>query len=86
MTLPAAGGEPKAVSPANLWVYQYDWRPDTQGFVAIAAEGDADNQWYWAKLMDISPSGDTRVIPLPTMQIGAPHVSADGKSSHFSVV
>jgi dipeptidyl aminopeptidase/acylaminoacyl peptidase len=83
MTLPAAGGEPKAVSPANLWVYQYDWRPDTQGFVAIAAEGDADNQWYWAKLMDISQSGDTRVIPLPTMQIGDPHVSADGKKLAF---
>src|SRR5580700_3454590 len=33
--------------------------------------------------MDISPSGDTRVIPLPTMQIGDPHVSADGKKLAF---
>jgi dienelactone hydrolase len=83
MTLPAAGGEPRAVSPANLWVYEYDWRPDTRDFVAIAAEGDADNQWYWAKLMDISPNGDTRVISLPTMQIGRLHVSADGKKVAF---
>jgi len=83
MTLQAAGGEPRAVSPANLWVYQYDWRPDTRGFVAVAAEGDADNQWYWAKLIDISPNGDTRVIPLPTMQIGEPHVSVDGKKLAF---
>ncbi|MGB2668556.1 MAG: hypothetical protein WAK48_31515 [Candidatus Acidiferrum sp.] len=83
MTLPAAGGEPRAVSPANLWVYEYDWRPDTRGFVAIAAEGDADNQWYRATLMDISPNGDTRVIPLPTMQIAEPRVSADGKKLAF---
>ena len=61
MTLLATGGEPKAASPANLWVYEYDWRPDTHGFIAIAAEGNPDNLCYRAKLMDISPNGDTRL-------------------------
>jgi dipeptidyl aminopeptidase/acylaminoacyl peptidase len=79
MTVAALGGEPKAISPANLWVYDFDWRSDTRGFVGMAAEGDADNQWYYAKLLDISADGRTRPIAIPTMQIARPRVSADGK-------
>ena len=79
VTVPALGGEPKAISPANLWVYDFDWRSDTRGFVGMAAEGDADNQWYYAKLLDISADGKTRPITLPTMQIARPRVSADGR-------
>jgi dipeptidyl aminopeptidase/acylaminoacyl peptidase len=79
MTVPALGGASKPISPQNLWVYDFDWRSDTRGFVAIAAEGDADNQWYYAKFIDISADGKVRAIALPTMQIARPRVSADGK-------
>jgi hypothetical protein len=38
------------VSPPDLFVYEYDWRPRGQGFVGTAAPGDGDNNWWTAKL------------------------------------
>jgi len=81
--LPAQGGEPKPVSPDGFWVYDFDWRSNDLGFVAMAAEGDADNQWYQAKLVTLSPSGPVHTIPLPVMQIAHPRISPDGKKVAF---
>ena len=81
--LPAGGGDPQPVSPDGLWVYEFDWRPDASGFVAVAAEGDADNLWYQARLVTVSPSGGIHDIHLPVMQIARPRVSPDGKKVAF---
>src|ERR1039458_4148361 len=35
------------VSPANLFVYEYDWTPDGRGFVGTAAPGDGDKTGGW---------------------------------------
>ncbi len=37
-----------AVSPADLYVYEYDWSPDGKQCVLIAAHGSGDNNWYIA--------------------------------------
>src|SRR5208282_4608479 len=37
------------VSPADVYVYEYDWTPDGQGWVASAAHGAGDANWYVAK-------------------------------------
>ena len=81
--LPADGGDTQAVTPEGLWVYEFDWRPNAGGFVAVAAEGDADNLWYQARLVTVSPSGGIHDIRLPVMQIARPRVSADGKKVAF---
>lgn len=81
--LPARGGDTQPVSPDGLWVYDFDWRPNGMGFVAVAAEGDADNQWYQARLVTLSPTGSVHDISLPTMQIARPRVSPDGKKVAF---
>ena len=47
---------------ADTWVYEYDWTPDGQGFVAIAAKGDGDNNWWTAKLESFTLAGQERVI------------------------
>jgi dipeptidyl aminopeptidase/acylaminoacyl peptidase len=38
-----ASGRIRVVSPANLYVYDYDWSPDGKAFAAEAAEGSGTN-------------------------------------------
>jgi dipeptidyl aminopeptidase/acylaminoacyl peptidase len=79
--VPAAGGEPQAVSPADTWIYEYDWTPDGKGFVATAAKGDGDDNWWVAELIAVDAgSGATRVIVAPPVQMDFPRISPDGRT------
>ena len=49
-----ASGRVRPVSPAGLYVYEYDWSPDGRSFAATAAHGSGDNNWYIAELYTIS--------------------------------
>ncbi|MFI5387801.1 MAG: S9 family peptidase, partial [Fimbriimonadales bacterium] len=72
------------VTPADVYVYEYDWTPDGQGWVATAAHGSGDANWYIAKLYHIhSQSGEMREIYAPKWQITEPHISPDGKNVVF---
>ncbi len=79
-TIPVAGGDLNLVSPSDTWVYEYDWTPDGKGFVATAAKGDGDNNWWTAKLEAFGTDGSERVIAAPKTQLNFPRASADGKS------
>ena len=79
-TVPAAGGTVKLLSPADTYIYEYDWTPDGQGFVATGAKGNGDNNWWVAKLLHVGGDGAERVIAAPAMQLNLPQVSADGKT------
>jgi dipeptidyl aminopeptidase/acylaminoacyl peptidase len=80
----ATGGELKLVSPSDTWVYEYDWTPDGQGFVATAAKGNGDNNWWIAKLVSVDLAGGAaRVIASPAYQMNFPRVSPDGKTVAF---
>ena len=82
--VPATGGALRFVSPADTYVYEYDWRPDGQGFVATAAKGNGDNNWWVAKLVAIERAdGATRTIAAPPVQINMPRVSPDGTTVAF---
>ena len=78
-TVPVTGGDLTFVSPADTFVYEYQWTPDSQGFVATAAKGDGDDNWWTAKL-EAFATGSERVIAAPNMQMNMPTVSADGKT------
>ena len=79
--IPVSGGLIRYVSPADTFVYEYDWRPDGQGFVATAAKGNGDNNWWVAKLIAVDlAGGEARVIAAPRMQMNFPRVSPDGKT------
>jgi len=71
------------VSPADLYVYEFDFLPNG-GFVGTAAPGDGDSQWWLAKLYAFEHS-QARVVfaPGPREQLAAPAVSPDGKSVAF---
>jgi dipeptidyl aminopeptidase/acylaminoacyl peptidase len=70
-------------SPADMFVYQYDWLPDGSGFVGTAAPGDGDNNWWVAKLYRFTAAdGAAKVIFTPPdarHQIADPVVSPDGR-------
>jgi dipeptidyl aminopeptidase/acylaminoacyl peptidase len=88
-TIDPATGQVKQVSPADLYIHEYDWSPDSQHFISTAAPGSGDNNWYNAELYttDVA-SGSTVSIYKPSgalrgLQLAAPRWSPDGKSIAF---
>jgi dipeptidyl aminopeptidase/acylaminoacyl peptidase len=80
-----SGGGLGFVSPPDLYVYEFDWRPGGEGFVGTAAPGDGDDNWWVAKLYAFSAAG-ARVIQGPPdarHQIAHPRVSPDGRTVAF---
>ncbi|HZS98061.1 MAG TPA: S9 family peptidase [Terriglobales bacterium] len=72
------------VTPSDVYVYEYDWTPDSKAWVVSAAHGSGDNNWWLARLYEVDASnGEMREIYKPKWQIAEPHVSPDGKSVAF---
>ena len=77
----AAGGALRSVSPANLFVYDYDWSPDGQSFAAEAVEGSGTDNYWTAQLYVVNAStGAARSVWKPPFQIAWPRWSPDGKT------
>src|ERR1700727_1040102 len=73
------------VSPADVYVYEYDWTPDSQAWAATAAHGNGDANWWVARLYLVKAgSGEMREIYKPKLQLADPRVSPDGKNVHFT--
>lgn len=76
----AASGALRLASPADLFVYEYDWAPDGRSLAAVAAHGSGDDNWFVAELYAIAADGSgARSLWKPGMQIAAPRVSPDGR-------
>jgi dipeptidyl aminopeptidase/acylaminoacyl peptidase len=74
------GGSVTYASPPDLFVYEYDWRPDG-GFVGTAAHGNGDDNWWIAGLYAFDGGGRAREIYKPAgaqMQIANPRVAPSG--------
>jgi len=76
-----ASGTLREVSPANMYVYDYDWSPDGQAFAAEAVEGSGTNNYWIAQLYVVrADTGKTTSIWKPPLQLAGPRWSPDGKS------
>jgi dipeptidyl aminopeptidase/acylaminoacyl peptidase len=83
-TIDLSTNTPAAITPPDVYVYEYDWMPDSQGWAAIAAHGSGDANWYVAHLYHVDAgSHDMHEIYIPKRQIAEPHVSPDGKQVAF---
>jgi dipeptidyl aminopeptidase/acylaminoacyl peptidase len=77
----------RLVTPADMYVYHFDWAPDGKRLAAIAAPGNGDQNWWIAQLYvadgdAIEPKMTS--IYKPKLQIADPKWSADGK--HIAVI
>ena len=77
-------GQLEPLSPADLFIYEYDWRPDGGAFAATAAHGAGDDNWWVAQLYTVdAKSGEARVVYKPRWQIAQPAFSPDGSRIAF---
>src|SRR5215831_5687562 len=79
-----ASGQLRQGSPENLHIYDFDWSPDDKTFVATAAPGPGDNNWWIAQIYTIDiDKGNARSIYKPSLQVAVPRWSPDGNSIGF---
>src|SRR5882724_1206701 len=82
--LDIANGQVRQLSPPDLHIYDYEWSPDDKMFVATAAPGPGDNNWWIAQIYTINiEKGTATSIYKPRFQVAVPRWSPDGKSIGF---
>ena len=82
--LDIANGQLRQVSPPDLHIYDYDWSPDDKKFVATAAPGPGDNNWWIAQIYTVdNAKGNATSIYKPWLQVAVPRWSPDSKSIAF---
>ena len=79
-----ASGKLRQISPADTYVYEYDWAPDGLRFAVTAALGNGDNNWWIAELYTLEgATGLMKSIYKPQFQIANPVWSPDGERIAF---
>jgi dipeptidyl aminopeptidase/acylaminoacyl peptidase len=77
-------GKLRQISPADTYIYEYDWAPDGLKFAVTAALGNGDNNWWIAELYTLDgASGLMKAVYKPKWQIANPVWSPDGERIAF---
>ncbi len=84
--LPASGGEVRQITPADIFIYEYDWSATGDRLAYIGAPPPGRDNWWTAKLYTQALSGEPKVAldttsvsgPLHGLQIALPRWSPDG--------
>jgi len=74
----------RQITPADTYIYEYDWAPDSKHFVVSSALGNGDNNWWIAELSTLDAgTGVMKPIYKPKLQIANPVWSPDGQQIAF---
>ncbi len=74
----------RQVSSPDLHIYDFDRSRDEKMFVATAAPGPGDNNWWIAQIYTVDVAkGNATSIHKPSLQVAVPRWAPDGKSVAF---
>jgi dipeptidyl aminopeptidase/acylaminoacyl peptidase len=84
--LPASGGDVREITPADTFIYEYDWSPSGDRLAYVGAPPPGRDNWWTARLYTQTPGGQPKVTldpasvagPLHGLQIALPRWSPDG--------
>jgi len=77
-------GKVRQISPPDMYVYEYDWSPDSRNLTLTAAHGAGDANWFVARLYTINLEREKLTeLYKPPLQIAVPRWSPDGRNIAF---
>ncbi len=79
-----SSGVTRQLTPASLYVFEFDWSPESRQLVFTGAPPPGDDNWYVARLYVQSlKEPEAHLIYKPELQIAVPRWSPDGSSIAF---
>lgn len=89
--LPASGGQVREITPASIFIYEYDWSPTGNRVAFVGAPPPGRDNWWIAKLYAETMGGAPAVTLDPSsvggslhgLQIALPRWSPDGSRIAF---
>jgi dipeptidyl aminopeptidase/acylaminoacyl peptidase len=81
----SVSGDLRQISPAGMFVYEFDWAPGSNRVVVTAAHGSGSNNWWIAGLFIVdAASGEMRpLLEKPQMQVAMPRWAPDDSRIAF---
>jgi dipeptidyl aminopeptidase/acylaminoacyl peptidase len=78
-------GTVRQISPADMYVYEFDWAPDSRRMVVTSVRGSGSNNWWIANLfvLDASSGAMQPILDQPRMQVGMPRWAPDNSRIAF---